>query len=162
EGIKGILGQKGYLDAEVTSELKPSESPGALDVHFKIKEGPRTRIRTIDFTGNTVFSDHHLRKALKLTREHGWFTKMSGKDTYHPAKLDKDRREVENLYHDNGYVEVELKPPIVTVVEEEKSEKPGKGRKWVHIVQPIEEGKQYRVGTTEVSGNTVFTADQIR
>lgn len=162
EGIKSLLGQKGYLDAEVTSEIKPSESQGAMDVHFKIKEGPRTRIRKIEFTGNTVFSDHRLKKTLKLTREHGWFTKVSGKDTYHPIKLDQDMREVENLYHDTGYIEVELKPPAVTVVEEKTSKKPGKGRKWVHIIQPIEEGRQYKVGGVEVTGNSVFNADQIR
>ncbi|MBI3449558.1 MAG: outer membrane protein assembly factor BamA [Acidobacteria bacterium] len=162
EGIKSVLGQKGYLDAEVVSEMKPAESAGAMDIHFKIKEGPRTRIRKIEFTGNTVFSDHRLKKTLKLTREHGWFTKMSGKDTYHPLKLDQDMREVESLYHNDGYIEVELKAPVVTVVEEKTSTKPGKGRKWVHIVQPIEEGKQYRVGTVEVNGNSVFTAEQIR
>jgi len=162
EGIKSLLGQKGYLDAEVKSEIKPSETAGALDIHFKINEGPRTRIRKIDFTGNTVFSSRRLKKALKLTREHGLFTKISGKDTYHPVKLDQDMREVENLYHNDGYIEVELKPAIVTVVEERTSTKPGKGRKWVHIVQPIDEGKRYKVGTIEVTGNSVFTADQVR
>jgi outer membrane protein insertion porin family len=162
EAIKGLLGQKGHLDAEVTAEMKPAATPGSLDVHFKIKEGPRTRIRSIDFTGNTVFPDRRLKKALKLVREHGWFTGMSGKDVYHPIKLDQDMREVETLYQNEGYIEIELRPADVKVVEENPSEKPGKSRKWVHITQPLVEGKQYKVGKVEVTGNTVFTAEDVR
>lgn len=162
EAIKGLLGQKGHLDAEVTAEMKPAATPGSLDVHFKIKEGPRTRIRSIDFTGNTVFSDRRLKKSLKLVREHGWFTGMSGKDVYHPIKLDQDMREVETLYQNEGYIEIELKPADVKVVEENPSEKPGKSRKWVHITQPLVEGRQYKVGKVEVTGNTVFTIEDIR
>ena len=162
EAIKGILGQKGHLDAEVTATMKESSTPGALDVHFKIKEGPRTRIRKIEFAGNTVFSDRKLKKTLKLTREHGMFTGFSSKDIYHPIKLDQDMREVETLYHNTGYIEVELKPPSVQVVAEKKSEKPGKSRTWVHIIQPIDEGPQFKLGKIEVAGNTVFTSEQIR
>jgi len=162
ETIKTLLGQKGYLDGEAKAILKESETPGSMDINFEIKEGPKTRIRKIDFTGNSVFSDRRLRKTLKLTKEKGWFTRLSGKDVYHPLKFDQDMREVENLYHDNGYIELEIKPPEVTVVEEKESDKPGKSRKWVHVTQPLDEGEQYRVGKIEVSGNTVLSDDEIR
>jgi len=162
EAIKGLLGQKGYLDAEVTAELKPAETPASLDVHFKIKEGPRTRIRRIEFTGNTVFSDRRLKKTMRLVREKGWFTRVSGKDIYHPIKFDQDVREVETLYLNSGYIDVDIQPPDVKVVEERASEKPGKSRKWVHITQPVSEGRRYKVGKIDVTGSTVFTADEIR
>ena len=162
ETIKTLLGQKGYLDGAAKAVLKESETPGSMDINFEIDEGPRTRIRKIQFTGNKVFSGRRLRKTLKLTKQKGWFTRMSGKDVYHPLKFDQDLREVEKLYQDSGYIELELKPAGVEVVEEKKSEKPGKSRKWVHITQPVDEGDQYTVGKIDVSGNTVFTADEIR
>jgi outer membrane protein insertion porin family len=162
EAIKTLLGQKGHLDAEATAELKEAGAPGSLDVRFKIKEGPRTRIRKIDFVGNTVFSDRRLRKTLKLTRQKGGFTRLSGKDIYHPIKFDQDIREVETLYHDAGYIELDLKPADVKVVEERPHEKPGKSRKWVVITQALSEGKQYRLGKIEVTGNTVFTGPEVR
>ncbi|HXI03833.1 MAG TPA: outer membrane protein assembly factor BamA, partial [Candidatus Saccharimonadales bacterium] len=162
ETIKNLLGQKGYLDGEVKAEMKEGAAQGSLNVHFDIQEGPRTRIRKIDFTGNTVFSDRKLKKALKLTKEKGWFTRITGKDVYHPIKYDQDIRGVEDLYHDAGYIDVELRAPEVDVVEEHKSDKPGKSRKWVHITQPVVEGEQYKVGKILVSGNTVLTDQQIR
>jgi len=161
ETIKGLLGQKGYLDGTVAATMKEGVSAGSLNVNFEIEEGPRTRIRKIDFTGNSVYSDRKLKKTLKLTKEKGLFTRMSGKDIYHPIKFDQDMREVEALYHNSGYIDVELKPADVEVVEERKSEKPGKSRKWVHVTQSLSEGTQYRLGTIEVSGNTVFTGEQI-
>jgi outer membrane protein insertion porin family len=162
ETIKGLLGQKGYLDGTAAAEMKEGLSPGSLNVHFDIEEGPRTRIKKIEFTGNTVYSDRRLKKSLKLTKEKGLFTRMSGKDIYHPLKFDQDIREIEALYQNAGYIDLELKPPNVQVVEERKSEKPGKSRKWVHVTQPLVEGTQYRTGKIDVSGNTVFTMEQIR
>lgn len=162
ETIKTIMGQKGYLDGKVESKLTDAAVPGSLNVHFEIEEGPKTRIKKIEFTGNSVFSDRKLRKSLKLTKEKGLFTRMSGKDVYHPIKFDQDVREVETLYQNVGYIDVQLPPPEVTVVEERASEKPGKSRKWVHVRQQVIEGEQYKLGKIEVSGNTLFDDDYIR
>jgi outer membrane protein insertion porin family len=162
ETIKTLLGQKGYLDGEAKAQIKDSATPGSVDVHFDIEEGPRTRIRAIRFTGNTVFSNRRLKKALKLTKEKGLFTRISGKDIYHPQKLDQDLRNIETLYHNQGYIELELKPADVKIVEEKESDKPGKSRKWVEVIQPLDEGVQFRVGEIKVTGNTVFTEEEIR
>jgi outer membrane protein insertion porin family len=146
----------------VTAQLTDARIPGSLNVHFEIEEGPRTRIRKIDFAGNTVFTDRRLRRAMKLTREKGLFTRFSGKDIYHPVKFDQDMREIESLYHNMGYIELLLSPPEVKVVEEKESDKPGKSRKWVHVIQHVDEGRQYRVGQIGVSGNTVFSDEHVR
>jgi outer membrane protein insertion porin family len=161
EVIKGLLGQKGYLDGKVTAEMKDGITPGSLNVNFDIEEGPKTRIKKIDFTGNLIFSSRRLRKTLKLTKEKGLFTRISGKDIYHPIKFDQDMREVEALYQNAGYIDLEIKPTEIEIIEEKKSEKPGKSRKWVHVIQPLVEGPQYRLGKISVSGATVFTDEQI-
>ncbi len=160
EAIKGLLNQKGYLDAEVHAETKETGN-GNMEVSFKIEEGAKTRIKSIHFVGNTVFKERKLKKAMKNTKEHGWFTRIKSKDVYHPLKYDTDLRDIETLYGNAGYIDVDLPAATVTVVEEKKSEKPGKSRKWVSIEQHVNEGQQYRVGDISVTGNTVFTEPEL-
>lgn len=160
EAIKTLLNQKGYLDADVHADIKDTGN-GNVEVSFKIEEGAKTRIRSIKFTGNKVFSSRRLKKTLKNTREHGWFTRLRQKDIYHPLKYDTDLRDVEKLYNDNGYIDVNLPPADVKLVEEKTSTKQGKSRKWVAIEQRVVEGQQYKVGDIRVSGNTVFTSEEL-
>ncbi|HZI93435.1 MAG TPA: outer membrane protein assembly factor BamA [Patescibacteria group bacterium] len=162
EAIKTLLNQKGYLDAEVHAETKNAVSGnGNVEVFFKIQEGAKTRIRSIKFVGNKVFPSRRLKKTLKNTREHGLFSRFKQKDIYHPLKYDTDLREVEKLYNDNGYIDVNMPPADVKLVEEKTSSKPGKSRKWVAIEQKITEGQQYKVGEVKVQGNTVFTSEEL-
>ncbi len=160
EIIKTLLNQKGYLDAVVRAEDRDAGG-GNVAVEFKIDEGAKTRIRSITFLGNTVYSPRRLKAALKNTKEHGWFTRFRSKDLYHPLKYDTDLRDVTSLYHNNGYVDIDLPPAEVKVVEEVVSEKEGKSRKWVAIEQRVFEGRQYRVGNLAVTGNTVFPSEQL-
>ena len=160
EAIKSLLNQKGYLDAAVVARTKETGN-GNLEVKFEITEGSKTRIRSITFVGNKTFSSRRLKKALKNTKEHGMFTWVKSKDIYHPLKYDTDLRDVEALYNNNGFIDIELPPAVVRVVEEKTSTKEGKSKKWVAIEQKVEEGRQYRVGDMKVSGNTVFGNDEL-
>ena len=160
EGIKSLLNQKGYLDAEVRAETKDAGN-GNIEVLFKIEEGAKTRIKSIEFLGNTVYSSRRLKKALKNTKEHGLFTRFKQKDIYHPLKYDTDLRDVETLYGNNGYIDLDFPPAQVSVVSEKKSDKAGKSRKWVAIQQRVTEGRQYKVGEVKVSGNTVFPSEEL-
>lgn len=160
EAIKQLLNQKGYLDAEVRGETRDM-SPGSVEVSFTIDEGAKTRIKSITFVGNTVFSSRTLKKALKNTKEHGLFTRFGQKDIYHPLKLDTDLRAVEEMYGNIGYIDLDLPPAQVTLVEEKKSEKEGKSRKWVAIEQKLIEGRQYRVGEVKITGHSVFPEQEL-
>ena len=160
EGIKGLLNQKGFLDAEVHGETRDLGN-GNVEVFYNIIEGSMTRIKKIEFVGNTVFKDRELKKALKLTKEKGMFTRMGQKDVYHPLKYDTDVREVESMYANRGYIDIDLPPPKVSIVEMEIKEKPGKSRTWVTIEQRVVEGTQYRVGKIAIEGNTVFSTEEL-
>ncbi|HKQ59995.1 MAG TPA: outer membrane protein assembly factor BamA [Candidatus Polarisedimenticolaceae bacterium] len=122
--IRDMLGEKGYLDAEVDSEVREVTS-STRAVHVSITTGGKTRIRKIDFTGNTVFSDKKLRKQLKLTQAYRWYWPLSGKNLYHPLKWDQDVGGVRNLYQNNGYLDVVIRPPVVDLREEHPKKKHG-------------------------------------
>ncbi len=124
ELITHMLGEKGYLDARVRAKLG-AVAQGQRDVVFDIREGGKTKIKTIDFTGNTVFKDKQLRKVLKLTKEAFWLTSWaSQKPLYHPAKWDQDADNIRTLYRSRGYLDVALQPEVVEVDSEKKRKEP--------------------------------------
>jgi outer membrane protein insertion porin family len=112
ETLKQMLGQKGYLDAEVKIETKEI-APGQLSLVFIAHQGGKTKIEEIDFVGNTVFSDRQLERMMKLTKEKGLFTWATSKDLYHPGKFDEDARILRQAYMDAGYLDVDIKPEVV-------------------------------------------------
>jgi outer membrane protein insertion porin family len=111
--IEQLLAEKGFLEARVRATLTPI-THGQREVTFHIREGAKTKIKTIDFTGNTVYGDRRLRKMLKLTRQAFWLTSWaSSKVLYHPAKFDQDAEGIRTAYRSLGYLDVVIKPEIV-------------------------------------------------
>jgi outer membrane protein insertion porin family len=112
--IEELLGQKGFLDAQV--EAAVSERLGSTRaVTFRVDPGGKTRIRKLEFVGNDAFSDRRLRKQLELTRPWRWFWPFGRKSLYHPLKYQQDINNVLQYYRDYGYLDADVRPPIVDV-----------------------------------------------
>jgi len=126
--IRDYLGEKGYLDGAVRHELH-EVTQTSYSVEFFIRPGGKTRIRKIDFSGNKVFSDGKLKKQLTLTREWKWYWPWSSKNLYHPVKWDQDVGAVREAYQDLGFLDVEIKPPIMEVKEVVKAPKAKKEKR---------------------------------
>ncbi len=125
--IRDYLGEKGFLDAEVRHDLH-EVTQTSYGVEFSIRPGGKTRIRKIDFSGNQVFSDGRLKKQLALTREWKWYWPWSAKSLHHPVKWDQDVGAVRDAYQDLGFLDVEIKPPIMEVREVVKAGKTSGGK----------------------------------
>ena len=120
--IRDLMGEKGFLDAVVEAKIdRVTETSRSL--HIDITPGGKTRIKKIDFTGNTIFKDKKLKGELQLTEERHWYWPWSGKNLFHPQKWDQDVTSVRKLYQDNGYLDIEIRPPAVEVRQDPKSEK---------------------------------------
>lgn len=111
--IRDMLGEKGYLDSTVAHRV--DRTPAGASVTFSIRPGAKTRIRRIDFVGNTVYSDRKLREALKISRQWRWWWPLSAKSLYHPAKWDQDSSNIRELYLNAGYLDAEIRPPVLDV-----------------------------------------------
>lgn len=112
--IKEVLGQKGYMDAEVTSIVKET-SASTRAVTFRVRSGGKTKIRTLDFVGNQEFRDRTLDKQLKLIAPWRWYWPWSGKALYHPLKYQQDITNVIQFYKDRGFLDADIKPAVVDV-----------------------------------------------
>lgn len=118
--IRDLLGAKGYLDPVVRTRVEASTQT-SVAVQFLIRPGAKTKIKEIEFVGNTVFSDRQLRGQMKLTKPYRWYWPFSSKALYYPAKWDADAGGLADLYKNLGYLDVEMRPPVVEIREKVKS-----------------------------------------
>jgi outer membrane protein insertion porin family len=162
--IKELLANEGRPEATVEPVVE-NISQTAVALTFKVDEGPRFRVATVEFEGNKVYSSSHLRSQMKLVKELGLFTTFSSKDIYHKEKLETDLDRLRVLvYADNGYLKARFGEPRVEEVGKVGTWVPLFGHKGqgLKIVIPIEEGRQYRAGEIKVEDNTELTADEIK
>jgi len=152
QAVEQVLRSRGRPLNQVKVRREPVGS-AAVRLVFEVNTGPEVRIGTIEFEGNTVFTDQELRSALALSRQSGMFSRWRRTDKYIKERLDYDLRA--NLlpkYHERGYVMARAGDPQVEVVE-----RSGKMRYRIRI--PITEGPVYRLGKVEVKGATTLGSE---
>src|SRR3954464_211572 len=171
EGIvRDMLREKGFQFANVTHEIKEvSGGPKLVHITFNMDEGPKVKIRKIDFVGNKAISDGTLKHQLKENTERGafsdfihfptWFLSLIGdKGTYQEQKFDEDAEKIVSYYRDHGYLRANVGIPEL----KELSNSDDKKTRWVELKVPITEGPRYKVGSFEVAGNTVVKSDYLK
>ena len=163
KAIKLLLDLNGRPLGRVEVETEQITS-AAVNLIFKIDEGPKVRIGDIRFEGNTVLSDDQLRDALELTKERGPISLFKGQDKYIQEKLEYDIQV--NLlakYREIGYIFAKAGDPKVEIVEAPKGLLVGfrKTKQQYYITIPIEEGEQFRYGSFQVEGLKNFDKDLI-
>jgi outer membrane protein insertion porin family len=159
--LKELLGEHGRQFAEVTPQYQRISSSNAVILVFNVQEGPKVKIGRIQFTGNHVFSDRKLIRAMRHDRPYAiplYFRDVSVlSKTYDHDKLNEDIEiGIRGLYQDNGYFKVVVKSPEIVNVDTKQlqiglhssTKRVGKA---VNITIPIEEGERYRLGTLHIT-----------
>jgi outer membrane protein insertion porin family len=123
------------------TEMTQEENIAVRKLHFVVDEGPRSIVRKIMISDNTVFTMEQLQKQM-LTRLSGWL--HDGE--YIPEKLEEDILAIINLYHAKGYLEAFVDKTAVFSAD----------RKSVEISLKIHEGIQTRVSRITLEGLTVL------
>jgi outer membrane protein insertion porin family len=110
--------------------LKGGE-PGDTEVIFSITEGPKVKVRDIDFTGNTFVSSAVLYQRINSSK---MFLGIFG-GTYNAAMADNDVVELIKYYRSFGYHDVKVNRELVYT---------GDGRE-LKLIFHINEGVRYRL-----------------
>jgi len=155
EAVKKAYVENGFEDPQVESTMEDLPSSGEKRVVFHITEGIKAKVANVDFTGNSHFSARKLRSVMKEVKPHNIVTWIRKKDLYVPSKLDEDLENLKNFYQDYGYFDVSFGEPKVTTIGK-NTKKPR-----VKVTIPITEGSVYKFGDVSVTGNTVFTKEQL-
>ena len=157
--VRELYAAEGYQFAEITPETKPVEGGTKLvHVTFHITEGPKVRIREIDFVGNQAVSDGSLSRKMKENKGKGFFGFITGGGTYKEDKFADDAQLITDAYRDQGYIMAQVGQPQMKTLEDSVD---GKTR-WIQLQVPVTEGKKYAVGNFDFEGNKVVKSEALR
>jgi outer membrane protein insertion porin family len=158
--VQDMMKEKGFQNAEVTPEIK--EVPGGpklVHLTFKIDEGPKIKIQSIEFVGNKVIGSGALKRQMKGNKERIiWARMFAGRSTYQENKFDEDAEKIVEYYRDRGYMTARVGAPELKVVRDA----PDKKTRFVSIRIPVVEGNRYKVGEFNFDGNTVVKSADLR
>jgi len=148
--ISELYEKKGYADVIVSYDIAPSVREGFSSVVFKIDEGARGIIHDILFEGNTAIKSRTLRGKIKSQEHHLW-NLWGKKGKMNSQDIQEDIKIIEQAFQDEGYVYAK-----VTEVRREPV-----STKEMDLVYVINEGAKYDVAGVSLSGNTLFTQDEL-
>jgi outer membrane protein insertion porin family len=163
EIVRQMLADKGRPFGTVKHDAKALGNAG-LQVSFSIDDGPKARIKAIEFEGNQVFDDGKLRGAMKKLKPSGFWNLswLGGKSTYTGEKWGEEQERVRNYYLDRGYVTATVDKPSMHYSDGKSGFFKKKPVKWMTLTIPVSEGEAYRVGDVKFEGLTVFKEESIR
>jgi outer membrane protein insertion porin family len=145
EDVKKIVDkyhEKGFLDVSASLEVTIDTAASKADVTFKIVEGPKSTISLVEISGVTAFKPKKLLGLMKNARKKVYFEK----------DLPEDLKKIEIEYKNNGYLDVALSSPLVTL-------SPDKTR--IAIALGVKEGRPYRFGESTFAGYIVFKSSEM-
>ncbi len=142
----------GYYDARIIPVIQ-STGADRSTLTFYIKEGPLARIKHVDFVGNHDISTEVLREGI-ATQKYEFFTSwLSGTGTYKKDEIQNDIERIKDVYANKGFLNSKVGMPEVVLSDD---------KEWFHLTFPISEGKEFRVGELEFTGNEEFTDEELK
>jgi len=157
--IKEVYDSEGFRSAQVSYSIT-EVSANKKKVVYLIDEGGKIKIKEIGFVGNNVFSRSKLRGVLEKTKQKSLRNYFGDKIVYTREGWDEDRDTLRKFYGNRGYIDVKIGEPVLELVAKKPDAKTLKKKKYrMHITIPIEEGEPYTLGSFEVTGVEIFSAE---
>ncbi len=133
EAILDYYRSKGYLRVSCPGIRREPVKDGRVDLIITIIEGEKYTVAGVGFGKMTVFTPEELYPSLTL----------NGNDAYSSKKMRADITTIRSFYGSRGYADALVTPDI-------RDAGPNK----VNITYRITEGKKFKVGRVNISGNT--------
>ena len=126
EKLRTFYYDQGFLNHRISVQ-------GQTHITFIIEEGPLYKLRNVTLRGNTIFDSETLLADFKLE---------SGQ-TYYQQKAQIHTKRILKLYREDGYVDAYVQQRLRFVPEANV----------VDVEYEITEGKKFRIGKIEITGN---------
>ena len=126
EKLRTLYYERGFLNHSVAVQ-------GQTHITFIIEEGPLYKIRNIILQGNTHFDNETLLEDLDLETGH----------TYYQRKAQLHTKRILKLYREDGYVDANVRQQLAFVPDTNV----------VDVEFKITEGRQFRIGKVDITGN---------
>jgi outer membrane protein insertion porin family len=160
EGIvRGMFQEKGYEFARVTHTItEVAGGPKLVNLTFNLDEGPRVKVRKVDFVGNKAASDGKLEGQMKSNKSEWMWSFITGRGTYQASKFEEDADKILEYYRNEGYVMARVGQPELRYVEDSTDRR----TRYIELRVPVTEGERYRVGDFTFDGNTVIKSEGLQ
>lgn len=149
--LKKQYQDEGYYLATIEPVIE-QRTPTEYQVTFKVTEGKKIRIGTINFEGNSAFSGRKLRGVME-TKEEWFMSWLTGAGTYKEEVLKNDSLLIADHYMNNGYINVKVGEPTIKLAEDQES---------LSVDISITEGDQYRIGEITFKGDLLYPENEFR
>lgn len=146
EAIAEAYRERGFHLVEVSLDAQALTE--SLTVVYVVREGPRAKVKQLEFRGNTAFSDKILSSSLK-TKSAVPFLRQGKLDN---DTLAQDVRAVVDFYVDRGYLDVRVDREISL----------SNDLKEAKVVMIVDEGQPYTLRDFRITGVHRFRDEQIR
>ncbi|MGD9501505.1 MAG: outer membrane protein assembly factor BamA, partial [Methyloceanibacter sp.] len=140
--ILNLYRRQGLYGAQVNPQIINLDA-NRIDVVFEISEGPATKVRAINFIGNSAFSDSQLRYII-TTSQTNILSFLKGNNIYDQDRLNLDRELLRQFYMKNGYADIRIVSATADL---------DPGGRGFFITFTIDEGQRYRFGTVNVESS---------
>ena len=141
---------KGFYLAEVTFYTKDIK-PGEVEVIFKVNEGSKVQVGSIEIVGNKYFSDGELISKMAM-QPLSRLSKLSSRSNYQDAFVKRDTEFLSFYYRDYGFAKVKVGQTITAL---------DRNKETVRLTFSVEEGDQFKVGNISFAGDLLFTDQQL-
>jgi outer membrane protein insertion porin family len=140
--ILNVYRRQGLYGAQVDPKIINLDT-NRIDVVFEISEGPATKVRAINFIGNSAFSESQLRYII-TTSQTNILSFLKGNNVYDQDRLSLDRELLRQFYLKNGYANVRIVSATADL---------DPGGRGFFITFTIDEGERYRFGTVNIESS---------
>jgi outer membrane protein insertion porin family len=144
---------KGFYLVKVESLIEEVQANETVKIKFNIMENEKVKVKKITFIGNHQIKDSELKNDPRMfTKEAGFFSFLSSSGSYKQEAFDNDLQVLKYIYWNQGFLQVKIDRPIVTVTPDKKS---------IYVSYHIEEGDQYSVGEVDFAGDLLFSKSEL-
>ena len=148
ETIKEYLYDKKYLNTTIDiTKVDDTTTTNRVVLKIQVNRNDKVKIKDITFSGNSVFNDRQLRRAMEHTHKKNWNIFQGSK--FLPEKYEEDKEKIIAKYQKNGYRDARIINDTVFSVNEKR----------IKIHMDIHEGEQYFFGDISWTGNTKYASE---
>jgi len=141
EKIKALYDNKGYCNAEVLDSIERKGDDQVVRVIFNIIENKKLYIKKITFEGNQAYTDKELKKMISVS-EWSIFRFFTDAGLLKKEQLKQEINKLQVFYLNNGFINAQVGEPEIT-----------HDKKWIYVEIPVTEGKRFRVGKVDITGD---------
>ncbi len=149
--LRAFYESEGYWHARIVPVVR-NITDAEVSLTFLIKEGEKVRIKSIEIVGNEAISDRKIKKVMK-TGSWWIFSFITKTGYYEKTEMAADLERIRNLYYDNGYLNVIVSDPEISLSDN--------GKKMTITIR-ISEGPQYRVAGIRFKGEKATEEKKLR